>query len=99
MYYKRYLEDKIMAQKSRTKIKLLLGPRQSGKSTLLKHCLASKSGVMTINLQDRRERIKYERNSNVFLQELEALERVAIVVIDEIQKVPALFDDVQYFFD
>jgi len=99
MYYKRYLEDEIMARKSRNKIKLLLGPRQSGKSTLLKHCLASKSGIMTINLQDRRERIKYERNSNAFLQELEATDRVSTVFIDEIQKVPALLDDVQYFVD
>ena len=99
MYYKRYLEDKIMAPESGNKIKLLLGPRQSGKSTLLKHCLDSKSDVFMINLQDRRERIKYERNSNVFLQELEALNDGSIVIIDEIQKVPALFDDVQYFFD
>ncbi len=99
MYYKRYLEDKIMAPKSSNKIKLLLGPRQSGKSTLLKHCLASKIDITMINLQDRRERIKYERDSNVFLQELEALNGVSTVVIDEIQKVPALFDDVQYFFD
>lgn len=99
MYYKRYLEDKIIAHKSRNKIKLLLGPRQSGKSTLLKHCLASKSDIVMINLQDRRERIKYERDSSVFLQELEALNGIGVVVIDEIQKVPALFDDVQYFFD
>ena len=99
MYYKRYLEDTIMARKSSNKVKLLLGPRQSGKSTLLRHCLASQSGIVTINLQDRRERIKYERNGNVFLQELEALDSVSTVVIDEIQKVPALFDDVQYFFD
>ncbi len=99
MYYNRYLEDKIMASKSQNKIKLLLGPRQSGKSTLLKHCLESKNDVFMINLQDRRERIKYERDNKVFLQELEALKGVRVVVIDEIQKVPVLFDDVQYFFD
>jgi predicted AAA+ superfamily ATPase len=99
VYYNRYLEDKIMSPKSTNKIKLLLGPRQSGKSTLLKHCLASKSNIIMINLQDRRERIKYERNSNAFIQELEAIKNVSTVVIDEIQKVPALFDDVQYFFD
>ncbi|RKX83190.1 MAG: hypothetical protein DRP58_09180 [Spirochaetes bacterium] len=99
MYYSRYLEDKIVAAKSKNKIKLLLGPRQSGKSTLLKHCLASKSNIIIINLQDRRERIKYERNSNAFIQELEAIGDFTTVVIDEIQKIPALFDDVQYIFD
>lgn len=99
MYYKRFLEEKIMAPKSRNKVKLLLGPRQSGKSTLLKHCLASEQDIIIINLQDRRERIKYERDSNALIQELETLKDGTVVLIDEIQKVPALFDDVQYFFD
>ncbi len=97
MYYSRCLEARITAPESGNKIKLIVGPRQSGKSTLLKHCLPS--GCLTINLQDRRERIKYERNPKAFLQELEALSVKTVVVIDEIQKVPALFDDVQYFFD
>lgn len=99
MYYTRFLEDKITDKKSSKKVKLLLGPRQSGKSTLLKHCLVSKSDIMTINLQDRRERIKYERDQDAFLQELEVAVDVHTVVIDEIQKVPELLDDVQYFFD
>jgi uncharacterized protein len=99
MYYTRFLEDKIMDKKSQQKVKLLLGPRQSGKSTLLKHCLDPVRDIMIINLQDRRERVKYERDREAFLQELEAASEVSTVIIDEIQKVPELFDDVQYFFD
>ena len=99
MYFTRFLEDKIIDKKSEKKVKLLLGARQTGKSTLLKHCIGSKSGLMTINLQDRRERRKYERDRDAFLQELEAAADVNTIVIDEIQKVPGLFDDVQYFFD
>lgn len=97
MYYTRFLEKKITSADSGAKIKLLLGPRQSGKSTLLQHCLPH--GSITINLQDRRERIKYERNQSAFLQELEAFRGHSVVVIDEIQKIPSLFDDIQYFFD
>jgi len=97
MYYSRYLDARITAPESGNKIKLIVGPRQSGKATLLKHCLPS--GCITINLQDRRERIKYERKPKAFLQELEAISVKTTVVIDEIQKVPALFDDIQYFFD
>ncbi len=99
MYYQRHLENKIFSQSSRGKVKLLLGPRQAGKSTMLKHGLANTDKLFAVNLQDRRQRIKYEKNSAAFLQELEALEPGTTVVVDEVQKVPALFDDVQYMVD
>lgn len=99
VYYSRYIEDVISDERSRHKVKLLLGSRQSGKSTMLKHSMLSKKNVMFINLQDRRIRFKYERDSGAFLQELEATEDVSTVVIDEIQKVPSLLDDIQFFFD
>jgi predicted AAA+ superfamily ATPase len=98
-YYSRYVEDIISGIKSKNKVKLLLGSRQSGKSTMLKHCMLSKKGVMFINLQDRRIRYKYERDRAAFLQELDAAADVKVVFIDEIQKVPALLDDIQFFYD
>jgi uncharacterized protein len=99
MYYNRYIENELNAAKSAKKVKLLLGPRQSGKSTLFKHCCPPGADIFYVNLQDRRERIKYERDKDIFLQELEAAANINTVVIDEIQKVPELFDDVQFFFD
>ena len=99
MYYERYLDNVIIDKKSEKKVKLLLGPRQSGKSTLLKHCIRKSAKNLFINLQNRRERIKYERNPGAFLQELEAAKNINSVVIDEIQKVPGLLEDVQYFYD
>ncbi|MFA6507033.1 MAG: ATP-binding protein [Treponemataceae bacterium] len=99
MFYARFLEKDLLAAKSKNKVKLLLGPRQSGKTTLLKHCLEGKSNIENVNLQDRRLRVKYERDSAVFLQELAALDRGTIIVVDEIQKVPAIFDDIQFTFD
>jgi predicted AAA+ superfamily ATPase len=61
--------------------------------------MLSRAGVMSVNLQDRRIRLKYERDKSAFLEELEAAEDVSVVFIDEIQKVPALLDDIQYFYD
>ena len=98
-YYSRYVEDLISGSRSKNKVKLLLGSRQSGKSTMLKHCMLSKNGVIFINLQDRRIRFKYERDRGAFLQELDAADDVRVVFIDEIQKVPALLDDIQFFYD
>jgi len=99
VYYSRYIEDVISDKRSKSKVKLLLGSRQSGKSTMLKHCLSSEKGVMFVNLQDRRVRFKYERDRGAFLQELEAADDIKVVFIDEIQKVPGLLDDIQFFFD
>ena len=98
MYYARHLEGALTDRRSRNKVKLLLGPRQSGKSTLLRHCLAGRTPTVR-NLQDRRLRMKYERDTATFLQELDMVERGSTVVVDEIQKVPAILDDVQYLFD
>ena len=53
-----------------------------------------------INLQDPRQRIRYERAPGTLAGELEARrEKRLWVCIDEIQKVPSLLDDVQYLFD
>ena len=93
MYYERHLDKVITSKKSAGKVRLLLGPRQSGKSTLLKHSVKESADTMFINLQNRRERIKYEKNPEVFLQELEAAKHINTVIIDEIQKVPGLLED------
>jgi predicted AAA+ superfamily ATPase len=80
-----FIEKDIPDPGSKNKVKLLLGPRQSGKSTMLKHCLAGKDNKLVINLQDRKLRIKYERDVKVFLRELALLEPGTIVPVDEIQ--------------
>jgi len=53
-----------------------------------------------INLQDPRERLRYERAPGTLAAELEARkDRRLVICIDEIQKVPSLLDDIQYLFD
>ena len=76
---------------------LLLGPRQTGKTTLLKELKPALSITMT-HSKDRR---RYEVNPDLLIQEVEALpiKKTPLVIVDEIQKVPALLDAAQYLID
>lgn len=83
---------------SESKVRLLFGARQTGKSTLLNRLTDPNAHVF--NLQERRTRLELEREPHVFTQTLEANTRQrTIVCVDEIQKVPALLDEVQYLHD
>jgi uncharacterized protein len=97
-YRGRLLETELRKPTSRGKVRLLLGARQVGKSSLLRALLPD--GAVAINLQDPRQRQRFERSAGVLSGELEAVPGKRITVcIDEIQKVPALLDDVQYLQD
>ena len=71
----------------------LWGPRQSGKTTLLK---ARFPEAYRIDLLRTEERIRFEREPMRLREEVRTLPRERRVVIDEIQKVPVLLDEVHY---
>lgn len=73
---------------------LLLGPRQTGKSTLVSAALPKAS--LTIDLLRHDEFLKYSKNPSLLGREVEEQARRGIkaVFIDEVQKVPALLDEV-----
>lgn len=71
----------------------LWGPRQAGKTTLLK---ARFPDAFRIDLLKTDERMRYELEPSRLRQEVRALPPGRRVVIDEIQKVPALLDEVHY---
>jgi len=97
-YRSRWLERALRKPTSRGKVRLLFGARQTGKSSLLGALLPE--NAVLVNLQDSRERVRYERAAGALANELEARrEKRLVVCIDEIQKVPALLDDVQYLHD
>ena len=96
--YPRILEHSINDKSSTAKVRLLFGARQTGKSTLLKRMADARTRVF--NLQERRTRLELERDPRVFTQILEAEKDGTLdVQVDEIQKVPALLDEVQYLYD
>jgi len=52
-----------------------------------------------LNLQNRRQRRRYEVDPGLLIRELEAAPEIDTVFIDEIQKVPPILDDVQFLYD
>jgi predicted AAA+ superfamily ATPase len=99
MYRRRHLERVLSGPVSRHKVRLLFGARQTGKTELLRHLLAG-PGTRFFDLQDSAERRRFEADPSSFSREVRALPpAIRAVVVDEIQKVPALLDEVQALFD
>lgn len=101
-YIPRAIEKPLKESLNRGKSILLLGPRQAGKTTLLKHLGLSD---MTYNLLDPELRLRLEKSPNLLKEEITAYKRMngtqhlPIVTIDEVQKVPALMDVIQLLID
>jgi predicted AAA+ superfamily ATPase len=71
----------------------LVGARQTGKSTFLRDLLASKVNLRYVSLDRRETRLQAEKAPGPFIR-LEQKDKTALC-IDEIQKVPDLFDEVK----
>jgi predicted AAA+ superfamily ATPase len=96
----RLLRESLLHQLERGKSVLLLGPRQVGKTTLLSQLDAD----LHVSLVDPGERQRFERDPGQLAGEVEALAPSAagpppLVVLDEVQKVPAVLDVVQSLID
>ena len=99
-YIHRLLEGKIEHALERNKSVLLLGARQTGKTTLtnqFKHDL-----LISFVQSDIRQR--YEKSPHLLKGEVESLiaaraGRRPLVILDEVQKVPAILDAVQDLID
>src|SRR5271169_3319461 len=77
------------------RIFLSLGPRQTGKSTLLRQTYPA---ATRIDLLTAREFARLSRDPSLLRDEVEASgER--FLIIDEIQKVPALLDEVHWLIE
>lgn len=78
---------------------LLLGPRQTGKTTLIGQLPYEKM----INLLPNKTQADYKKKPEKLIQEVEALAKISnkkpLIIIDEVQKVPELMDDIQYLID
>ena len=71
----------------------LWGARQTGKSTLLKMRFP---GVRYIDLLKSDEFARYSRRPALLREELSLLPKNELIIIDEIQKIPALLDEVHW---
>ncbi len=98
-YIPRLLEKALRHHLSRGKSILLLGPRQTGKTTLLDRI----NSDWTLSLVPSANRLRYERDPALLSAEIELLQKrikkSPLVVMDEIQKVPSLMDTIQDMID
>ncbi len=79
----------------------LFGPRQVGKSTLIKHLLAQENYI-EIDLLKNEVFLKYKTNPELLRSEIEFLARKKdriYVFIDEVQKCPELLDEVHWLIE
>jgi predicted AAA+ superfamily ATPase len=95
----RLITPKLQESLDRGRSILLLGARQTGKSTLCKQF----NPDLSISLLHPALRQRYELNAALLIDEVKALaadlKRKPLVFIDEIQKIPSLLDAVQYLID
>jgi uncharacterized protein len=73
---------------------LLLGPRQTGKSTFVRTDLPK--GAWTVDLLDHEQHLRYSKDPGAFAREAEERFRrgAKVIFVDEVQKIPALLDEV-----
>lgn len=78
-----------------TKNLLLLGPRQVGKSTLVR----SLNPHRVINLMDESLYLQYSKDPGRFRREMLSIAKPSLIVLDEIQRIPRLLNMVQALLD
>ena len=94
--FQRTLKAVIERHLARNKSILLLGPRQTGKTTLL----AGLSADLAIELIEPRERQRFEKDPSVLRDEVLGLgKKRPLVIVDELQRVPELMDVAQGLID
>jgi len=97
-YIKRMVEPRILRSLNRGKSILLLGPRQTGKTSLLGRI----SGDLYLSFVRPDVRLRYEKNPALLAGEVDAIfdkKKQPLVLLDEIQKVPEILDVVQDLID
>jgi predicted AAA+ superfamily ATPase len=99
-YIKRVLEDKIRHTLGRDKSVLILGARQTGKTTLTSRFESD----LSISFVQPDVRQRYEKSPHLLKGEVELLAKDVrgkrpLVVLDEVQKIPVILDVVQDLID
>ena len=88
--YKRILKDQL----PKTSF-FLFGPRQVGKSTLLKEQKAD----LTIDLLDPELQLAYNKNPNLLRQQVDEIKTSSTIFIDEVQRVPKILDVIHFLME
>ncbi|MBU4256790.1 ATP-binding protein [Patescibacteria group bacterium] len=95
----RVIEKAIAMTLKRGDSVLLLGPRQTGKTTLSNKLLDRLPRKTEYYLQDPTMRLELEADPGKIIRQVEAISGHVTVFVDEAQKIPELFDAAQYLID
>lgn len=100
MYLTRLIGPIIQKILMRGKSVLLLGPRQTGKTTLIQHQI---NPDLSYSFAQAAIRLRYEKNPVLLEAELneqiKQFSKPPLIFLDEIQKLPGLMDVVQHIID
>lgn len=92
-YIKRTLERKFLSMNRAFKVVMVVGARQVGKSTMLKH-FAEEEGRTIVSMDDSRLRDLARKDPSLFFQVYKPP-----ILIDEVQKAPELFEQIKIICD
>lgn len=99
-YINRLIQENICQALERNKSVLLLGPRQTGKTTLIQQAIRPNISYSFAKASTRQ---RYEQNPALLEAELEAQikshAQMPVVFIDEVQKIPRIMDVAQNMID
>lgn len=102
-FVKRLIQETLRKTLKYNKSILLLGPRQTGKTTLVEQLTADID--LTYTFLDAKTRRRFEENPDLLISEIKGYKKLhtektlPIVLIDEVQKVPEIMDTVQLAID
>jgi len=100
MFVERQVAVPIEKALARGKSVLLLGPRQCGKTTLIETHFKVDISISFLRAEWRQ---RYEQSPDLLIHEIEAevktSQKIPLVFIDEVQKVPQIMDAIQYLID
>lgn len=95
----RYLGARVRQLIAKRRSALILGPRQVGKTTLVRHVLSGRKNILEYGLQNPSVRIDLERDPSRIIREAQAQGKRPYIFIDEAQKAPDVFDAAQVLID
>jgi predicted AAA+ superfamily ATPase len=96
-YLRRSITDIILPRLNNDRIAVITGPRQTGKTTLCENILP---GLLNfpytyISFDDTDERLRFQNSAISILESTQT----PLVILDEVQKLPSLFDPLKYVAD
>ncbi|MCX8026791.1 MAG: ATP-binding protein [Thermodesulfovibrionales bacterium] len=97
VYYKRNITDLIISRLSSERIIVVTGARQTGKTTLCEDIIPEtlKIPCAYFTFDDPDERLRFKTAAISILENI----NTTLVVLDEVQKIPEIFDPIKYVVD